>query len=317
MSVVTEREEILNKWTQTIKEFRNNYESWEKGTLKQYISKCIEILELQIKYQVIEIEKQQISSYLFNQLTKEGIHIAKSYYSEIVPDDYKRNYSESSVGELRKSNWVIISDGDDLIEKDQFDHFRINGVEVTEKKQPKESPDVAQTWDSSGEPIQEITEDGHSKLLLVYSKCGSTIERIFDALRSKYFDGATKEIQDYYKDVAKLTEESVILLSKLQNSKSLLDDRNKWGDYEKIMMNFMIKTGETTAHLAKGVGYCSKYGSIGIDRNDDVDFVDNEELKAFLRACPSCHKDIAETLNQNLQLYHLGKELTVQVPKIK
>ena len=312
---VSEREEILAKWNQTLQQFREDFNKFEKHTLKEYLLKFAEIIDLEIEYGVIDIEKSQISSYLFGQLQKEGIQVSARWIQESIPDEYKRNYSKSELPS-QLSHWVVISEGDDLIEKDQFDNFRINGVEVTEKKAPKETENATQTWDSSKEQ-KEVTEDDYSKLLLVYSKCGSTIERIYDSLRAKYFEGKTEEIQSYYKDHKKLTEEALILLSKLQNSKSLLDDRNKWGDYEKIMMNFMIKTGETTAHLAKGVGYCSKYGSIGIDRNDDADFVDNEELKRFLRSCPNCKKDIAETLNIELQKYHLGKALGIVIPLIK
>lgn len=313
---MNEREEVLAKWNQTIKELRDDYLKWEKHTLRDYVLKCCEILALQVEYKIISIEKQQISSYLYKELHKEGIEISSGYYSEIIPDEYTRNYSKSSVIENSKEPlWQVISDGEDLIEKNQYDEFRINGKEVTERKF-KETKDVEATWDSKDEP--ERIEDDHSKLLLVYSKCGSTIERIFDALRDRYFSSleAKKEIQSYYKDHEKLTEENMQLLAKLQNSKSLLDDRNRWGPFEKIFMKFLIDTGETTAHLAKAVGYCSKYGSIGIDRNEDLDYVDNPELRKFLRSCPNCHEDIADKLNQDLQRYHLNKELLIITPKI-
>ena len=79
----------------------------------------------------------------------------------------------------------------------------------------------------------------------------------------------------------------------------------------------MIDTGETTANLAKGVNYCSKYGSIGIDRNPDCDYQTNEELKKFLESCPECGKSIHHKMNVELEKYKLGQELGIKIPLIK
>lgn len=320
---MNEREEVNKQWLDFVKSLREDVRKFEKYTKEQYINKGLELTLLKIEHKIIELPLTQISSYLFMELNKEvGASLddpvfSKRYIQMVLPSDYKDPEKRNYLGDEIGSSWTP------LLETDQYkieqnvkgNTIRINGEEYSRKIEPK-TDSVSKTWDSSEEP--ERTEDDYTKLLLIYSKCGSTIERIFDALRDRYFSNgdAKKEIRDYYQNFKELTEENIKLLAKLQNSKSLLDDRNRWGDYEKIIMKFLIDTGETTAHLAKAVGYCSKYGSIGIDRNEDLDYVDNPKLRKFLKSCPSCGVDIADLLNQDLQRYHLEKELMIVTPKI-
>ena len=75
------------------------------------------------------------------------------------------------------------------------------------------------------------------------------------------------------------------------------------------MFQFLIEVGDTKADLAEKVGYCSKYASIGIERNETL-----EEYKKFARKCPSCDEDIAHKLNKQIQIYKSGKELDIPIP---
>jgi hypothetical protein len=67
--------------------------------------------------------------------------------------------------------------------------------------------------------------------------------------------------------------------------------------------------GDTKADLAQKVGYCSKYASIGIERNKDLD-----EYLQFARKCPECKRDIAHYINKQIQLYKTGEEIELINP---
>ena len=109
--------EFLNsQWRDTLNEFKEDYEKWEKHTLKDYLTRCAEIVNNQIKYNIIDINVSGISSYLYSQLNKEGITVSDRHIQKILPDDYKRNYTKSEQdSELSKAKWQTIETDDPSI----------------------------------------------------------------------------------------------------------------------------------------------------------------------------------------------------------
>ena len=297
---------INEKWNLTIQKFREDFNKWEKYTLAQYINECAEIVELKIEYGLLNIEKHEISSYLGKEFTKQELEISDRTIRRALPPNFKRNYSESdNLTELSESKWRVEVDTENyLVEKDQYGHLRVNGNEVTEKKKKPElvTPKPQQT--------QELN-DNFTKILKVGAKCGNLIERIFDAILDEYNDNVESRevVKLVYSNIVKDLQRYVEIHAGLTLARNELDMREKWGDYEKIMFAFLIEVGDTKADLAEKVGYCSKYASIGIERNADL-----ESYKEFARTCPKCHEDIAHLLNKNIQFYKSGKELDVPVP---
>ena len=168
----------------------------------------------------------------------------------------------------------------------------------------------------STEPVKEIvspTLNNTTKAIYALEQTGSLIERIAHHFRENYMD--TRDILD--KEYSHMTKYYVDQYAAHSNAKKAIDERGKWGDYEKIMSKFLMETGETTARMAELLNYSSKYGSIGIDRHGE--FVDEQtkrfkkELLEFLMVCPMCAKNIYHKINEEIEKYRKGVELEIRV----
>ena len=297
---------INEKWNTTINRFLEDYNKWEKHTLSEYIKECAEIIELKIDHGMINIEKHEISSYLVKEFSKQEIEVSTRTIQLALPPKYKRNYSESEItSQLSESKWITKVDTDGyLVEQDQYGKLKVNGKEVKEVKKK-----VEREFEKP-EPKTEIT-DNYTKILKVGAKCGNLIERIFDAMIDEYNDNeeSREVVRNVYFNIVKDLQRYLEIHAGLTLARNELDKREKWGDYEKIMFAFLIEVGDTKADLAEKVGYCSKYASIGIERNEDL-----EKYKEFARTCPECHTDIAHKMNKNIQIYKSGDELDIETP---
>ena len=139
---MSDAEFLHTQWRDTINQFKEDYDKWEKHTLKDYLMRCAEIVSNQINNKVIDIKVTGISSYLYSQLNKEGISVSDRHIQKILPDNYKRNYSKSEQSsELNQSKWTTIETDDPslTIEKNQFNEIKINGVEQRAKETKKEN----------------------------------------------------------------------------------------------------------------------------------------------------------------------------------
>ena len=310
---MNDKDFINSQWRETINSLREDYNKWENHTLKEYVIKCGELAERMIEYKILELDKTDISSYLFNEFTREGIEVSQRHIQQTLPSDYKRNYLESELtSQLNDPDWTTKTDRPDLfIQQDQFGNYRINGVE---QRPIKETVNVKESLTVN--PINKKTDE-ITKTLFALGKCGNILERIADALMDKY-----NESEEYEKIISEMFKGKINFYVEqyaiLQNSRNEIDDRNKWGDYEKICSKFLIDTGESTARIAELLNYSSKYGSIGIDRHGE--FVDEQtrefkkELLEFLLKCPSCHENIYHKINEDIERYRKGIELKIQLP---
>ena len=315
---MSDSEFLLNQWRNTLNEFKEDYEKWEKHTLKDYLTRCAEIVSNQIKYKMIDIKVNGISSYLYAQLNKEGITVSDRHIQNILPDDYKRNYIKSEqTSELEKQKWTVIQTDDPslTIEKNQFNEIKINGVEQRAKENKKEN--IVQ------KPLKPKLNKETRELIYLKScsKLANKFHLTFETLIDRYnkSDEVQEIIDNEIGNVELKLGEYAKMWANIENSKGMVDLRRSFGEYEKIMATFCIETGETIARVAQLMDYSEKYGSIGLLREPKVrEFFESEDTyPLYLRSCPKCFTDISHDMNYNIELYRTARELDIDIPTIK
>ena len=308
---------LLEQWHDTLHQFREDYEKWERHTLKDYLEKCAEIVNNQIKYKMLDIKVEGISAYLYAQLNKEGITVSDRHIQNILPEDYKRNYNKTEQdSELEKQNWEIIETEDPSIrlEKNQFNSIKINGVEQRAKEIKKET---------TQQPLKSKSNKDTRELIYLKScsKLSNKFHLTFETLIDRYnkSDEVQKIIDNEIGNVELKLGEYAKMWANIENSKGMVDLRRDFGEYEKIMGTFMIETGETIARIAQLMDYSEKYGSIGLLREPKVRafFEKEDTYPLYLRSCPNCFTDISHDMNYNIALYRASKELGIDIPVIK
>jgi hypothetical protein len=315
---VSDIEFLNSQWRDTLNEFKEDYEKWEKHTLKDYLTRCAEIVNNQIKYNMIDIKVNGISSYLYSQLNKEGITVSDRHIQKILPNDYKRNYTKSEQeSELTKAKWKTIETDDPsiTIEKNQFNEIKLNGVEQRAKETKKE--EIVQ------KPLKpKLNKDTRELIYLKScSKLANKFHLTFETLIDRYnkSDEVQEIIDNEIGNVELKLAEYAKMWANIENSKGMVDLRRDFGEYEKIMGTFMIETGETIARIAQLMDYSEKYGSIGLLREPKVrEFFEKEDTyPLYLRSCPKCFTDISHDMNFNIALYRASKDLGIDIPVIK
>lgn len=315
---MSDAEFLHTQWRDTINQFKEDYDKWEKHTLKDYLMRCAEIVSNQINNKVIDIKVTGISSYLYSQLNKEGISVSDRHIQKILPDNYKRNYSKSEQSsELNQSKWTTIETDDPslTIEKNQFNEIKINGVEQRAKETKKEN--IVQ------KPLKtKLNKDTREMVYLKScSKLANKFHLTFETLIDRYnkSDEVQEIIDNEIGNVELKLGEYAKMWANIENSKGMVDLRRDFGEYEKIMGTFMIETGETIARIAQLMDYSEKYGSIGLLREPKVrEFFESEDTyPLYLRSCPKCFTDISHDMNFNIALYRASKELEIDIPTIK
>ena len=309
---------LNNQWRDTLNEFKEDYEKWEKHTLKDYLTRCAEIVNNQIKYNMIDIKVNGISSYLYSQLNKEGITVSDRHIQRILPDDFKRKYNKTEQeSELTKADWKTIETDDPsiTIEKNQFNEIKLNGVEQRAKETKKE--EIVQ------KPLKpKLNKDTRELIYLKScSKLANKFHLTFETLIDRYnkSDEVQEIIDNEIGNVELKLGEYAKMWANIENSKGMVDLRRDFGEYEKIMGTFMIETGETIARIAQLMDYSEKYGSIGLLREPKVrEFFEKEDTyPLYLRSCPKCFTDISHDMNYNIALYRASKDLGIDIPVIK
>ena len=309
---------LNNQWRDTLNEFKEDYEKWERHTLKDYLTRCAEIINNQIKYNMIDIKINGISSYLYAQLNKEGITVSDRHIQKILPEDYKRNYNKTEdSSELTEQKWKTIETDDPsiTIEKNQFNEIKLNGVEQRAKETKKE--EIVQ------KPLKpKLNKDTRELIYLKScSKLANKFHLTFETLIDRY--NKSDEVQEIIDNMIGNVElklgEYAKMWANIENSKGMGDLRRDFGEYEKIMGTFMIETGETIARIAQLMDYSEKYGSIGLLREPKVrEFFETEDTyPLYLRSCPKCFTDISHDMNYNIALYRASKDIEIDIPVIK
>ena len=143
MSFTQKDKDFINvKWNNKWTDFREDWNRWENHTLADYIKEFAEIAALKIDAGLVGIKKQEISSYLVSELIRDGRRVTPRYVQEVLPPQYKRNYSQSELSsQLEEQKFSVVAESNtDVFEKDQFNNYKINGEMVTIVKQQRPEP---------------------------------------------------------------------------------------------------------------------------------------------------------------------------------
>lgn len=308
---------LLKQWRDILTEFKNDYDKWEKHTLGDYISRCAKNIKNQIDHKIISIEIKSISSYLYSQLDKEGIEVSDRHIRRILPEDYKQNYIRTDMmSELEEDQWLKIETDDNtlILERNQYDDIRINGVEQRAKEvKTRITEDIIQS-----KPDKTSRQFVY---LAAMSKLANKIHLTFETLKSRYNESDETQfvIDKELGNVEKKLEQYARDWASIENSKGMIDLRRDFGEFEKVVACFNMEVGETIARISQLMDYSEKYGSIGILREPQVrEFFETEDTyPLYLRSCPKCMADISQVMNRNISLYRESKDLDIDIPTIK
>lgn len=301
-----DREEILQKEKNIIQSLRNDFNVWDKQKLSDYILRYAEVVKLEIEYGILSITDDQISTHIFKQFIKENIPISDRRIREALPANYKRNYNQSAGNaELHdESVWTIISDDTDLIEKDQFDNFRINGKIQQDKPEPK---GVTEEWNSTDEEKSDRITDkdflNHksTEFFLRVRENAKKIAELSQDICLKYFEkdpengelkireGILEAVKSL--NIDKLIEEQKEIDVKLIHIEKKLDWRERIGPYEKIMAKYFMMTTKSINQVANLLHCSTKHLKNDVLREDI-----EKDLEPFIE-CPKCHEPIADEIN--------------------
>lgn len=320
---------INEKWNRVLNKFRDDYNTWEKHTLKEHIIELAEIIELKIDNGLLNIPKSNISSHLYSELKKQEVEVSDRTIQRSLPPNFKQTeYSKKpdTMSTSHESIWTIVStpESSNLLEEDQFGNLKKNGILQENKREKRES--LSEIFSVDVKPFMDDTY----QIILNASKTCNRWEAFFNAICEYYMDRHTapiimerirltdkiknEEKEEYYKEFEKRIEVSNKIfkdviksfkndkeffteeLAKADTARREVDKREKWGYYSKLIMHYLT-TIANKAYLAELVGYCSKYASIGIERNDAI-----MKLYQKLLRCPKCDVDIHYELTQMIDI---------------
>lgn len=197
-------------------------------------------------------------------------------------------------------------------------------LDETSKNNSSASETVDQKYNTN-EVKRQLREDDYTAFFEVVSKCIDEADSLNDAMKEEYqkdeltlypsnqhktikTDVHWKTIQENI-DIESLLPEFLQVHATLKLARDNLDDRNEWGKYQKLVLQFLIRVGETKAQAARMANYCSKYASIHLERDPKL-----KSYWDYLRKCPKCKADVAEEFNYQIQLYESGQELKIPTP---
>ena len=272
---------VKNELDKVLKE-AEKYAQKDNETKKEFILRVKEKVRTLFRIEVRPVS--ELASYIWNLLDKINFSIARPWYESCFNDEEKRNYS------TKFSTEHFIEESNGIERNPVTGQIRLNGVVY--------SPDLPSEVKPKTLEPKEITspiKDKYTDLLNLIKDTFSKGETTVDAIIQRYEEnqGLVQSVLEPIKDKQKQYTE---YYSKIANSKDVLDDRNKWGDYEKIMARYLRDSGETIAHISKLMDYSSKFGSIGILKNKDL-----EDKLRQLGLCPKCKCDIYFEKNEELK----------------
>ena len=78
---MSDAEFLHTQWRDTINQFKEDYDKWEKHTLKDYLMRCAEIVSNQINNKVIDMDdmKKMFREYVVYKMEKDFEEMIKKY----------------------------------------------------------------------------------------------------------------------------------------------------------------------------------------------------------------------------------------------
>lgn len=275
---------FLNDQVDSILGEASRYIDKDITTKKEYILRLKEkIITL---FEMTKRPMPELASYISTKLSDIGFQVADSWFYTLFNEGEKANYPAHFSTEIF-SKWI------DRVEK----NVTTGQIKIDNIIYSPDTPSEVKTKTLKGES-DETTLDNTNKYIELLKLIGETANRLnvtCDAIIQRYDDNHLL-IKTALEPIAELQDKYANYYAVISNSKDVLDDRNKWGDYEKIMAKYLMDSGETIAHVAKLMDYSSKFGSIGILNNEALQHKVHQ-----LGLCPSCNADIYFTMNTKLK----------------
>lgn len=226
-----------------------------------------------------------------------------------LPISSKNEFCTFIVSKLTERNITVNQNGN---------FYRMFADDEKDARGPK-SIDQKSIEISSGKTVDEQfreqvlktpqKETKYTKYLENENKTLEDAKSLNSALLEKYNESdELQKIMDKNFD-EKMISDLIATHSTINLARQYIDDRNKLTDYQKLNLQLLINLGQTKAQAARDVNYCSKYASIGIERNEDL-----TKLWDFLGECHVCHSDIKAVRDKALQDYKSGNELDFDIP---
>ena len=271
-------EDIQSSNQKILNELQNlENQGWDKK--KERIAKYVDNSRILLSAGKLPVgNKKEFASYMYQKITEYTTIGRNGDFYSLFKDDE----SKSEMSRIVDEKSTNISSGQTVDEK-----FRSQILKPQQKN-------------------DNITKH-FANIRLTLKEAGSLI----DALEEKYneSDELAFVMKEQLSDIKQLLSQDANTLAVLSLARKNIDDRNKWGNYEKLVAQFLIAVGETKAELAKKLNYCSKYASIGIERNEEL-----TSYWQYLGKCPSCKTDVHDYFDLQIQKYLKGEELDTKTP---
>jgi len=103
---IKDKEFLRTKWNQTWNRCRDSVDKSEQ-TLQDYVRELAEIADQQIDAGILNIKKNDISSYLNKEFLKEGRDVVRSIQLALTPE-YKHSGTNFENETLRELHWITI-----------------------------------------------------------------------------------------------------------------------------------------------------------------------------------------------------------------
>lgn len=261
----------------------HKYADKDNETKKEFINR---LKEKTIKYfELTNVPIATLASYIWGGLEKIEFSMSRSHFYDCFTDDEKGNYSDKFGTEH------FIGNHEDSVKTNPVTgQIKYHNVTYSPDLPSEVKPKTMEVTDAP-----EPTKDKYTDLLNLIGDTASKLQVTVDAIEQRYDDN--KEIiQEVLEPIQDAQYKYAHYYAIISNSKDVLDDRNKWGDYEKIMAKFLMDGGETIAHISKLMDYSSKFGSIGILNNADL-----QKKVEQLGQCPKCQANIYFEVNESLK----------------
>ena len=259
------------------------YADKDNSTKKEFILRLKDkVLTL---FEILKKPKAELASFIWNKLEDIQFSINQSWFEKWFTEDEKRNYYP-----MYATTQFIETDREGVFKNPQTAQIKIDEITYS-----PDLPSEAKPKTMRPEVEDEVVHNKYTDLLRLIGDSASKLEVTVDAILQRYDDNvelihsALEPIQDKQKQYAHY-------YAVIANSKDVMDDRNKWGDYEKIMAKFEMDGGETIAHISKLMDYSSKFGSIGILNNPEL-----QKKVEQLGNCPKCSCNIYFEINESLK----------------
>ena len=270
--------------------------------------------ELQTKSQIIiaKLEQLDVSEWQKKKdLIEEYIIVNRTLRDAGKLDIIKKDFCTFIVSKLTERNITVNRNGN---------FYRMFAEDEKDERGPK-SIDQKSIEISSGKTIDQqfrdkvLSQPQKSDKITkhfdnIINNC-KEVESLISALKEKYneSDELSEVMVKELGSIDKLITQDLEIASVISLARKNIDDRNKWGNYEKLVAQWLIAVGETKAELAKKLNYCSKYASIGIERSDEL-----TRYWKFLGQCPHCKIDVHNFFDLQIQKYLKSEELDIEPP---